>query len=67
MTDHMRAADLHYAYQCGEAVARGDTDAEAEAREKFANDAEAQAEYQRGIDEQSARQVSMSSSSHSGS
>ena len=64
MTDHMRAADLHYAYQCGEATARGDTTAEAKAKQKFANDPEAQAEYERGIAEQSARQIGMPSSVH---
>lgn len=50
-----RAADLHYAYQHGQDAANGDATAQAEFREKFGNDAEAKAEYDRGFREQQGR------------
>lgn len=56
--DFLRAADLHPAYQHGEATANGDTASEPEFREKFAGDEKAQAEYMRGLTEQQARQLS---------
>lgn len=44
-----RDADLHFAYQHGVDAVRGDPTAEVEFRAKFAGDAEAEAEYQRGV------------------
>ena len=55
--DWGRDADLHYAYQHGVDVVRGDIKAEAEFKQKFAGDAEAGAEYQSGIAEESAKQT----------
>lgn len=55
--DFLRAADLHLAYQHGEATANGDATSEPEFREKFVGDVEAQAEYMRGLAEQQARQL----------
>jgi hypothetical protein len=52
-----RQADLHYAYQHGVYFVRGDVKAEVEFKEKFARDAEAEAEYRRGVAEESAKQM----------
>lgn len=62
--DFLRAADLHLAYQHGEATAKGDATSEPEFREKFAGDAEAAAEYQRGLAEQQARQLGVQKTVH---
>lgn len=66
MTDEqiLRAADLHWAYQCGEEAAKGDATAEAEFKSKCAGDAEAEREFVRGKAEQQARQLGVSKSVH---
>lgn len=60
----LRAADLHWAYQCGEAAAKGDATAEDEFKSKCAGDAEAALEFQRGVAEQQARQLGLPTSVH---
>lgn len=50
-----RAVDLHYAYQHGQDAANGDATAEPEFLQKFGNNAEAKAEYDRGFLEQQGR------------
>lgn len=51
-----RAVELHHAYQHGRDAANGDATAEPEFQQKFGNDAEAKAEYDRGFREQQDRQ-----------
>jgi len=51
-----RQADLHYAYQHGVDAARGDAKAVAEFKQKFIADAQADAEYQRGVNDESSTQ-----------
>ena len=63
-TDYLRAADLHLAYQHGEATAKGDATSEPEFRENFAGDGEAEAEYKRGMAEQQARQLNTPKTVH---
>lgn len=63
-TDYSRAADLHLAYQHGEAAAKGDAIAGPEFQQKFAGDAEAEGEYQRGLAEQQARQLRVPKTVH---
>lgn len=53
----LRAADLHWAYQCGQEAAQGDATAEVEFKSKCAGDAEAAREFQRGLAEQRAADV----------
>lgn len=60
----LRAADLHWAYQCGEEVAKGDATAETEFKSKCAGDAEAEREFERGMAEQRARQLGLPKSVH---
>lgn len=51
-----RAADLHWAFQLGEEAAEGDTEAcKAKLLEVFADDAEAHAEFERGLQYVAAR------------
>lgn len=66
MTDEqiLRAADLHWAYQCGQEAAQGDATAEAEFKSKCADDTEAESEFQRGMVEQQARQLGVPKSIH---
>jgi hypothetical protein len=58
MIDQDRAADLHFAYQHGEATAKGEAGVFEQFRRIFGDDAEANAEYQRGLAEQLARKPS---------
>jgi hypothetical protein len=60
----LRAADLHWAYQCGQEAALGDATAEAEFKSKCAGDTEAEGEFQRGIADQRARQIGLPKSVH---
>lgn len=60
----LRAADLHWAYQCGQEAAQGDATAEAEFKSKCVGDAEAEREYQRGLAEQQSRQLGVPKSVH---
>jgi hypothetical protein len=60
----LRAADLHWAYQCGQEAAQGDATAEAEFKSKCAGDAEAEREFQRGVAEQQGRQLGVAKSVH---
>lgn len=62
--DWARQADLHYAYQHGVDFVRGEVKAEAEFKEKFAGDAEADAEYNRGVAEESTKQARNSDARH---
>lgn len=62
--DYDRAADLHYAYQHGQAAAKGDATAEPDFKQKFRGDDEAGREYQRGFAEQQARQLGLPKSTH---
>lgn len=55
-TDEMnRAADLHYAFQFGQAAASGDTTAQPEFNTKFADDVEAKVKFDRGYSHYQAR------------
>lgn len=47
--------DNQYGYQHGQDAAKGDVTAEPQFNEKFPNEAEAQAEYERGFREQQDR------------
>jgi hypothetical protein len=60
----LRAADLHWAYQCGQEAAQGDASAEAEFKSKCAGDAEAEREFQRGVAEQQDRRLGVAKSVH---
>lgn len=55
----LRAADLHWAFQCGEETANGDATAQTEFKSKCAGDVEAEREFQRGIAEQQVRQLGL--------
>lgn len=59
-----RSADLHYAYQHGQDAAKGDSTAANDFKQKFAGDADAQSEYQRGLAEQHVRQSGISGLAH---
>jgi hypothetical protein len=50
-----RSVDLYHAYQHGQDAANGSATAEPEFNQKFANDAEAKSEYDRGFREQQGR------------
>ena len=60
----LRAADLHWAYQCGQESAKGDATAEAEFKSKCAGDTEAEREFQRGMAEQQDRELGVPKSIH---
>lgn len=53
-----RSVDLYHAYQHGQDAANGDPTAEPEFIQKFADDAEAKAEFDRGFHEQQGRNKS---------
>lgn len=55
--DWGREADLHFAYQHGVDAVRGDIKAEAEFKQAFSGDSEAVAEYQRGLIDESRKQM----------
>lgn len=50
-----RSVDLYHAYQHGQDAANGDATAQSEFNQKFPNDPEAKAEYDRGFREQQGR------------